>query len=398
MEKYFLGYRRADGNVGIRNHVLVIPALGELRMLAEKLCEFVPGTRTTHFPWEVGRSNKDRYLIERMFIAFGLNPNVSSVLVLGMEGPIYKETKAEVIKDKIAISGKPVEMLILKGNEDFFIAMNQAVKILRKMVLNASKERRQKCGLKSLSIAAKCGYSGVTTGISGNVVVGKAFDRIVNAGGKAFFSETTEIIGGEHILSKRAKNKKVAKKILDAADEFEKKGFLIGENIADTNPMPANIAAGLSTLEEKTLGSIAKSGSSIIEDVLEYAEIPKKGGLYFLNGPPNSPILTAGFAAAGAQLMLFQVGTHQTLNTAPSGSKGVIIPTSYITGNSETYLKNEDNMDFDSGMVFDNFERLEEFSEKLLDVILGICSGNKTKVETTNYQDRVELHLQDPVF
>jgi len=398
MKKSFLGYEREDGSVGIRNYVLVIPAQGILRMLAEKICEFVPDTKTTFFPWEIGRSKTDRLVLRRTFIGLGLNPNIAAVLVLGIKKKEFEELRAEKIKEEITRSGKRAEVLILEENETIFNAMEKGVKIVRDMVLETSKRRRKPFGLEHLSIAAKCGYSDPTSGISGNPVVGKVFDKIVSCGGKAFFSESPEIIGGEHILVKRAKNEQVAQKIFAAAKGFEKKALSIGEDIRAINPMPANKAAGISTLEEKTLGAISKSGSSIIEDVLEYAHRPQKGGLYFIDTTPLCE-LYVGFAAAGAQLMLFQVGTSAiSLNLHPSGSGGIIMPISYITGNSATYEKNKDNMDFNSGTVLENMKSMDEVSEKLLCKIIEIASGTKTKVETTNYQERTELYLQDPVF
>jgi len=398
MKKTFLGFQRTDGSVGIRNHVLIIPAQGNLRMLAQKICDFVPDTKTTYFPWEIGRSKADRQVMARTFIGLGLNPNVSSVLVIGIEGAGFEELNTEKIRDKISQTGKRVEFLIFKKDENIFSAMEKSVKIVRELVLAASSERRQIFGLESLSIGVKCGYSDTTSGISGNPVVGKVFDEIVSHGGKAFFSEPPEIIGGEHIVTKRARNKDVANKLVTAAKGFEDKALSVGEDIRAINPMPANKEAGISTLEEKTLGAITKSGSSIIEDVLEYAKRPQKGGLYFIDTTPLCE-LYIGLASAGAQLMLFQVGTNAiALNLKPSGSGGIVMPISYITGNNETYKKQKDNFDFNSGPLFDNIDQIDEYRNGLLDKILDICSGTKTKVETANYQERIELYLQDPVF
>jgi len=154
--------------------------------------------------------------------------------------------------------------------------MEKSTKIVRELVLKTSEERRQSFGLESLSIGVKCGYSDTTSGISGNPVVVKLFDKIVSYGDKAFFSESPEVIGGEHILIKRAKDKEIAQKLVAAAKDFEDKALPVGEDIRAINSMPANKEAGLSTLEEKTLGLISKSGKPMIENVLEYAQIPKK--------------------------------------------------------------------------------------------------------------------------
>ena len=398
MKNTFLGFQRPDGTVGIRNHVLIIPAQGNLRMLAKKICDFVPGTKTTYFPWEIGRSKADRKVMAKTFIGLGLNPNIASVLVIGIEGAGFEELNAVKIQEKISQSGKRTELLVFKKDEDVFLAMEKSVKIVRQLALEASALRRVPCGLNKLSLSVKCGYSDTTSGISGNPVVGKVFDQVVQHGGKAFFSESPEIIGGEHIVVKRAKNEAVAKKLVAAAKGFEEKALSVGEDIRAINPMPANKEAGISTLEEKTLGAILKSGSSVIEDALEYAQVPKKGGLYFIDTTPICE-LYIGFAAAGAQLMLFQVGTNAVaLNLTPSASGGIVMPISYITGNSDTYEKQKDNFDFNSGPLFDNIEKMDQYSNDLLDKILDICSGTMTKVETTNYQERIELYLQDPVF
>jgi altronate dehydratase large subunit len=398
MSKKFLGFLRKDGSVGIRNYVLIIPVQGILRMVAENICKFVPDTRTTFFPGELGRSKKDRMIMRRIFVGLGLNPNVFSVLVIGIKGAVFQELNNESIKEEIAKSGKMVETLILEEGEGIFNALEKGVKIAREMVFESSKARRELYDLRHLNLAVKCGYSDPTSGIVGNPVVGKVFDEIVNVGGKAFFSESSEIIGGEHILAKRAKNKEVIQKIFRASKDFEEKALSIGEDIRAINPMPANKAAGISTLEEKALGAIAKSGSSIIEDVTEYGVRPIKGGLYFMDASPTDDLFV-GFAAAGAQLMLFQVGTSAiSLNLHPSGRGGIVMPISYITGNTDTYEKNKDNIDFNSGMLLENMKSMGEVSENLLCKIIEIASGTKTKVETTNYQDRVELYLQDPTI
>jgi altronate dehydratase large subunit len=229
--------------------------------------------------------------------------------------------------------------------------------------------------------------------------VGRVFDKLVEAGGRAVFSETTEVIGAEHILLKRAKDEKVARKLLEAVEGTEEKAKSTGEDIRATNPIPENIAGGLTTLEEKSLGAIVKAGTSPIEDVIEYAERMPKPGLYFMDAWMSSLSLPTGYAASGVQLFLYQMGGQGIPGKefpAPAVSSGVVTPIMYLTGNSKTYERAQDTIDFSSGTVLEDLETLDEASERLLGSILKIASGAKTRAETINYQDPIELYFQGP--
>ena len=269
----FLGYPRPDGSAGIRNHVLVIP----WGFVAAKICELVDGTKTLLTADSgSGRTSRDRETIARTLIGLGRNPNVASVIVHTLSpGAGYPELKPSRLVEEIAKSGKRVEILDVAREGSTLRAVEKGAQLAREMVVEASNIRRQPFDLSSLAVGVKCGHSDTTSGLAGNPVIGNLFDRIVAGGGTAFFGETTEIIGAEHVLAKRAINDEVSRQILEAADRIEAIAKSTGEDIRTVNPVPSNIAGGISSLEEKSLGAIHKSGSSRIQGVLKYGERPE---------------------------------------------------------------------------------------------------------------------------
>jgi len=400
MNREFLGYPRPDGTVGIRNYVLVLPVQRQVNPLAQKIHEIVPGTRVFICSGELGRPRNDRLTLYRTLVGLGLNPNAASVLVVGTRKEAgYDELKAERIIQELSASGKRIEVLMLAEADGFYNSLGKGIRMARDMVWEASQVMREPAGLQYLNLGVKCGMSDSTSAICGNPTVGKVFDRITQAGGKAVFSETTEVIGAEHVLVKRAKNDAVAQKLLKAVEETEERAKQTGEDIRATNPIPENIAGGLSTLEEKSLGAIVKAGTSPIQDVLKYAERMPHAGLYFMDAWMSSLSLPTGYAASGAQLFLYQMGGQGIPGRefpAPAVSSGVVIPIMYLTGNSNTYDRAKDIIDFSSGAVLEDRETLDEAADRLMDWILKVASGAKTKAETLRFEDPIELYLQGP--
>jgi len=400
MNGQFLGYSRPDGRVGIRNYVLVLPVQRQVNMLAHMIHDAVPDTRVFICSGELGRPHHDRLVLYRSLVGMGLNPNAASVLVVGNRRDAgYDELKAERIIRELEASGKRVEVLMLTESEGFYNSLGKGIRMARDMVWEASQAVREPADLKHLSLGVKCGMSDSTSAICGNPTVGKVLDRLIGAGGKAVFSETTEVIGAEHVLVRRAKNETVAQKLLKAVDETEEKAKQTGEDIRATNPIPENIAGGLSTLEEKSLGAIVKSGTSPIEDVIQYAEQMPRPGLYFMDAWMSSLSLPTGYAASGAQLFLYQMGGQGIPGRefpAPAVSSGVVIPIMYLTGNSNTFERGRDTIDFSSGTVLEDRETLDQAADRLLSWILKVASGAKTRAETVRFEDPLELYFQGP--
>jgi len=392
-------YVRPDGKVGIRNYLLVLSATRGSHMLAAKIAENVSGTKLFIPPDEDGRDSQDRQTLSRVFIGLGTNPNVGAVLVVcNKKNAGYDELRPEFIAFEIAKSGKRVEILDVDECKGLYRALGEGIRIARDMVLEISELQRTAVDFGKLTVGIKCGLSDATSGISGNPTVGYMVDYLIDRGGTAFFSETTEVIGAEDILAKRCKDEHVKKAFLDAVYRTEEEAKATGEDIRTINPIPANIEAGISTLEEKSLSAIAKAGHRQISGVIKYAERPKQAGLYFMDSWMSSTSLFLGYAAAGANFVIFQMGGGALPQDPPmpAVATGVVAPVFYTTGNPRTYSKVRDEIDFNAGTVIQKKETIDQAGQRLIQEICKIAQGKMTKMETWAYQDPVEVFLTGP--
>jgi altronate dehydratase large subunit len=394
-----VGYLNSDGSIGIRNYVLVMSVTRAAHILAQKISENIKNIKCFVAEDEDGKSAHDRQTMSRVFIGLGSNPNVSAVLVCcNKTGAGYSELNPEYIASEIMKTGKKVELISVEKSGGYYNALSNGTRIARRLVVEASERRKIQIKLGDLTVGIKCGLSDATSGISGNPTVGYFTDKMIDQGGTAFFSETTEVIGAEHLVAGRCKNEEVRKKFLKAVDNTEKEAKATGEDIRSINPIPANIEAGLTTLEEKSLGAIIKAGSMKIQDILEYAEKPKGNGLFFVNSWMSSTSLFLGYASSGASLIIFQMGgaALPVEPSMPAIATGLVAPIFYTTGNPRTYKKAKDEIDFNSGTIIERKETMEEAGERLINKIQEIASGTFTKVETLNYQDSVQIYLKGP--
>ena len=393
----FLGYPRPDGSYGARNYVLVLPG----GFIASKICDFVVGTKTiVTAEYGLGRTVRDRATLARLLIGLGKNPNVAGVLVhAGYPSAGFPEFSPQRLVEEISATGKPVELVDPVTDGGTMGAISKGIEIARRMVFEASKIRREPAGLEHLVLAVKCGHSDTTSGIAGNPAVGAMFDLLIDAGGTALWGETTEVIGAEHIVAKRGATPEVAQAILEMVALQEARALSTGEDIRGINPVPSNIAGGLSTIEEKSLGAIQKSGHRPIQSAIQYAERPPTRGLHFVNNWPISFSIFAGYAAAGAQLVIYQLGgaglPGRTVFESPPA---VVSPLVWTTANPNTYARGADNIDFFSGTILTGEEAVEQAGERLLKLMVDAASGTMTRSETLNYTDPVELYNLDPCF
>ena len=393
----FLGYHRPDGSVGVRNYVLVLPP----GLVSTSICNFVSGAKTliTSNAF-VCATSRDRATIARTLVGLGRNPNVGAVVVHnGGYAEDVDELAGACLAEEIAQSGKPVEYVDVVKEGGTVQAIAKGIEVTRKLVHHVSRAQRRPADLSYLSLGVKCGWSDPTSGIVGNPAVGYMFDRLVEAGGTAIFGETTEIIGAEHALARRAANAQVAQEIVAAADFIDRRALVTGEDIRTVNPIPANIKAGITTLEEKSLGAIHKAGELPIQGVLKYGERPSGRGLYFMDTPASPIIMYPGFAAAGNQIVLFQLGgggaPHRTL-LEPSSA--VIAPLIWATANRQTYERSRTSIDYFSGTVIEGEEALPAAGDRLLQLVREVASGAATWSETLTYVEPSELYMVDPVF
>lgn len=396
----FLGYVRPDGKVGIRNYTLILPNGRGIGVLASQVAKLVRGAKVFVPPNENGRDTPDRQTIARTIVGLAKNPNVGAVLIMGIKkNGGYAEFTREAMVDEIYATGKPVDSVFLEDCPGgSYQALGDALLKARQLARHASDVRREEVDFGRLHMAVKCGYSDATSGMAGNPTVGYLFDQLVQAGGTAMFAETTEVIGAEHIVAERFSDTGERDKFLAAVARVEEEAKSTGEDIRTINPIPANIQAGLTTLEEKSLGAIAKSGHMPLTSCLRYGEIPAKPGLHFMDAWMSSSMLFLGYAAAGSVLSIFQVGGgwFPDRMMMPTASAGLVTPTLYMTGNPRTYAKTGLDMDFSAGEVISQREPIDEAGKRLVDCVRQVASGRLTMGETLNLDEQVEVYLRGP--
>ncbi len=374
-KKSFLGYRRETGEVGVRNHVAIIPSVSCAASTAGMIASRVKGCTAIFNQLGCGQVDLDLEQTARTLVGLGRNPNVAAVLVVGLGCEALSPWK---LAEDIAQSRKPVEIIIIQEIGGTVRAVEEGLRTAGKLVEFASKRKRETVGAKELVMGIECGGSDATSGIAANPAVGVASDLLIEAGGTSIFSETPELIGAEHILVKRAVDGDVAKKLLEVVARFEEKLKSAGLNMRGTQPSPGNIEGGITTLEEKSLGCVHKAGSSPLQDVLEYADAVAGRGLYFMDTGGYDIESIPAMVAGGAEIIVFTTGRG-----TPTGAP--IAPVVKVTGNSRTYRKMKDNIDVNAGTIIDGSESIEEVGLRIYEEILAVASGKQTKAETLGF-------------
>lgn len=363
----FLGFVRPDGSVGVRNHVLVISILGLVNRVAERIARAVSGTVLVTTPYGRGQYGADKLSHRRQLAGLCLNPNVAAVLVVGADRGAIADVVSVAEK-----SGKPVRVAALDDtHEDALEASAAGIRIAGELVHAASRLRRTSVPVSALFIGVECGHSDATSGLVANPVAGNCVDRIVDSGATAVIGETVEWLGAEHVVARRAVSDDVGRSIVDAVLRREADLAASGHDLTGNNPGAENIRGGLSSIEEKSLGAIAKTGTRPINGVLQVAERPAGRGLYLMDGPSFSPESLTGFVASGAQLMLFTTGAGNSYCSA-------LAPTVKITGRPDTARRLRDQIDFDASPVFEGREDIASAGARLFDLVLEIASGAST--------------------
>lgn len=376
----FYGYRRSDGRVGIRNHVLILPASICASDMAEMIARQVNGAVSFHN--QVGCSQVPSDMQYAMDVMAGLaaNPNVYGTIVVAAG---CETCQCNMVVDAIRErTNKPLYGLVIQKEGGTIRLMEKAVRIAREMVSEASLVQKELFPVSELILATECGGSDPTSGIAANPVIGALSDRIVAEGGTVILSETTEFIGAEAVLAGRAKNEQVRQRVLDIVERYEQHFIRNGENVRLGNPTPGNKEGGLSTLEEKSLGCIHKGGETIIQEVFDYGkQIPADAkGLVIMDTPGNDASSIAGMLAGGAQVVVFSSGRG-----TPLGSP--IAPVIKITGNANTFAMMEDNIDFNASPVITEGKSPKELSDDLYEMMMQTCSGKMTKAEALGFTE-----------
>ena len=381
--KAFMGYKRENGRVGVRNHVIILPVDDISNACSEAIGNNIKGTMA--IPHSYGRLQfgKDLELFFKTIIGTGKNPNVAAVIVVGIEP---KWTKKVV--DEIAKTGKPVEGFSIEGLGDIATTM-KASKKAREFVQWASEKQRQECPLSDLWISVKCGESDTTSGLASNPAVGDLMDKLEPHGVHLCFGETSEITGAELVCAERAKDEKIKKKFLDTWNNYN--NFILENktnDLSESQPTAGNIKGGLTTIEEKAFGNLQKIGKKIkYIDVLEPAEEPKKGGgLYFMDTSSAAAECVTLQAAAGFTVHLFPTGQGNIIGNP-------IEPVIKLTANPKTASTMTEHIDLDVSKILKREMNLSQAGDALIDTTIKTANGRITCAEALGHKEFVITKL-----
>ena len=380
----FWGWRRDNGRVGVRNHVIILP----LDDLSNAACEAVANNikGTLALPHAYGRLQfgEDLDLHFRTLIGTGANPNVAAVVVIGIEDGWTKR-----VVDGIAKTGKPVTGFGIEGHGDIAIVA-KASYVAKQYVQMASEFAREECDISELWVSTKCGESDTTTGLASCPTVGSMYDKLIPRGIHGVFGETSEITGAEHLAKARAANKKVGEKWYKVWKAYQDDVIEAHktDDLSDSQPTKGNIAGGLSTIEEKALGNLEKIGRECTYiDVLLPAETPKKGaGLYYMDT-----------SSAAAECVTLMAAGGYVVHTFPTGQGNVIgnpiVPVIKISGNPKTIRTMGEHIDVDVSGILRRDMTIPQAGDALIDMIVRTANGRLTAAEALGHREFVMTKL-----
>ncbi len=390
----FWGYERPDGSAGVRNYLAVFGMGSTGHHMAVEIAREVKGAVPLLMDEALLRLKEDRDRARRAAAGLLRNPNLGAVLLVGLGGG---HMDPDGLAQEIADSRKPVETATIVGCKGYSRTMSKGLKAARKLMGEISGAKRQPLSMGHLALGVKCGGSAGNSGLLGNVVVGRIVDQLIAEGGSTIFSETPEVIGAEHLLARRAVNDQVARRVLEVVGRMEKKISAAGEDIRGSQPTGGNIKNGLTTLEEKSLGALAKTGTGPLSGVLEYAERPAGRGLFFMDGPAGPVSIMVGEAAAGAQVFIYSLGgsIYSSFRNLPGwGIGGMPLgPTISVVSNASVPGDEQEEEFFDIHCqgVIDGRESIGQVAERFLAELLAVASGKPAKAELSLPQYWVPL-------
>jgi altronate dehydratase large subunit len=374
----FRGYRRPDGRIGVRNLAAIIPVSVTASAVAKELAAEAPAwVRATPHQMPLEPPEAAQPQIRTVLEGIGTNPNVAATLyvALGTEA-----IDAEGLADDVAKTGRYADTLSIREAGGTSAALEQGREAIDHLAECVDEAPRETADVSELVVAMECGGSDATSGFAANPAVGDACDRIVAGGGTGVISETPEFIGAEHILADRCVNDDVRERLLERVDRRERMAGLMNVDFRGAQPSPGNQRGGLTTLEEKSLGAIAKGGTTPLRDVIRYGHrLPVGGGFVIMDSPGYDVESVSGKVAGGAQIVVFTTGRGSTTGNP-------IAPVIKVTGNPNTFERMGENMDVDASRVLRG-ESAETVGRDLFETVLGVADGELTAAERHRMQE-----------
>ena len=380
----FRGYRRENGRVGVRNHVIVLPVDDLSNAACEAVANNIKGAMAIPHPYGRLQFGADLELHFRTLIGTGANPNVAAVVVIGIE-----EGWTQRVVDGIAETGKPVTGYGIEMHGDHETIM-RASKTAREYVQWASEAVREEAPLADLWVSTKCGESDTTSGCGSNPTVGNAFDKLYPLGATMVFGETTEITGGEHLVAERCRTPEIRERFMYMFDRYQE----VVErhktsDLSESQPTKGNIAGGLTTIEEKALGNIQKIGRDcLIDGVLDKAETPDGPGLWFMDSSSAAAEMVTLCAAAGFVVHFFPTGQGNIIGNP-------ILPNIKICANPRTVRTMGEHVDVDVSGLLRREMNPDEAGDALLDMMIRTANGRLTAAEALGHREFVLTRLYE---
>ena len=379
-KRTFMGYRRADGKVGIRNEIWIVNTVGCVNKTSEILAreadklygDMCDGVFNYVHPFGCSQLGDDQKMTQNVLKGLVNHPNAAGVLVMGLgcennNISVFKTVLGEVDENRVKFM----------SIQDFDDEIGEGLRLIGELAEYAKKQKREECDVSELVVGLKCGGSDGFSGLTANPLIGRFSDKLISKGGSTVLTEVPEMFGAEKLLMKRCENEKVFNKCVNMINSFKQYFFSHNQECYE-NPSPGNHDGGITTLEEKSLGCIQKGGKAVITDVLEYGEHCKKQGLNLLTGPGNDIVSTTNLTAAGTNIILFTTGRGTPL--------GASVPTIKVSSNSRLAKRKNNWIDFNAGELIKSND-FENMTEEIFKLLIDIASGRQTKNEQNGYRD-----------
>jgi (2R)-sulfolactate sulfo-lyase subunit beta len=380
----FLGYRRENGRVGVRNHVIILPLDDLSNAACEAVANNVKGTMAIPHPYGRLQFGADLDLFFKTLIGTGSNPNVAAVVVIGIE-----DKWTNLVVEGIAKTGKPVVGFGIEKHGQHNTIM-RASRSAQEYVQWASEKHHEVCKIQELWVSTKCGESDTTSGIAANPTVGNAFDKLYAKGCTLVFGETTEITGGEHLVAARCRDQKVRDGFMFMFNRYQD---VVNRHktsdLSDSQPTKGNIAGGLTTIEEKALGNIQKIGKTcIIDGILDKADAPTGPGLWFMDSSSAAAEMVTLVAAAGFVVHFFPTGQGNIIGNP-------ILPVIKLGANPDTVRTMSEHIDVDVSGLLQNEFTLDKAGDMLLEMMIRTANGRNTCAEALGHREFVLTRLYE---
>jgi len=381
-----LGYDRPDDTVGIRNHVAIISTAPYAIDTVKRTADIVDNTVPITHPLGRCQTKPDVFQTYRTLLGYGTHPNVYGTVVVAHAGEIVD---GDELANDVAETGRPSASINIHDEGGVMNALKAAVDEAREMVREASAQKREPFDISNLTYGINCATSDTTSGLCQHHATAKAAWRLIDAGGRACFAETPEFFGGEEELAARAVNEEVEQEILDRVEHWNQRLLDTGYDVRGAQPTPDNMDGGLSTIEEKSLGALVKSGEGPIQDIIDYGEkIPQESGMYIMDTPGHGAESVTGIGAGGAHFMIISTGQGHTLSNA-------IMPTIKITGNPGSFDRVPEQTDVDVSEALVGDRDFDWAADQLWEEVMDVADGKFTKSEAMK-ESQFAIHRIGP--